>query len=400
MAQYRLAFVTLFALTFLNFMFIFNHLMTSLNGPHQLKENNCAGTTALNSKNKKIQLNFDIMDIYRIDVSCDYITRDLGAKISNEYANSNKKCSFSSKNSNINLNIKETLNKLDKIKYDPFLNASIHYDPFDNKTQVEMFNNLELGGVWTPKVNSGKPCSVDDLDHVVFIVPFSRSRFDNLKLFLINMHSYLQNYPYSFKYRILIVEQIDMEVNFNKGRLINAAVKHVIDSKENVDCIVIHDIDMIPSTDGDSLGEKGDYRCRKMPWHLSRKVFNLKTKEERIYNQFLTGGILSLRLGHFLKVNGFSNEYFGWGAEDDDFQVRMFNSNLCIMRPGLVVGEKASFMMLPHDSSKANHGRFSYLSNALIRQSQDGLSNIQHLVQVVNLKYLKSFTYLAIKVSA
>ena len=32
----------------------------------------------------------------------------------------------------------------------------------------------------------------------------------------------------------------------------------------------------------------------------------------------LIGGVLTLPLQHFLRVNGFSNMFWGWGGEDDD----------------------------------------------------------------------------------
>jgi hypothetical protein len=46
----------------------------------------------------KISLNFNILDIYRIDISCEYITRDLGSQVSRHYRNFNKKCALASLN--------------------------------------------------------------------------------------------------------------------------------------------------------------------------------------------------------------------------------------------------------------------------------------------------------------
>jgi len=35
------------------------------------------------------------------------------------------------------------------------------------------------------------------------------------------------------------------------------------------------------------------------------------------------GGVLSMRTEHFQRVNGYSNLYWGWGAEDDDMAYRL-----------------------------------------------------------------------------
>ena len=39
------------------------------------------------------------------------------------------------------------------------------------------------------------------------------------------------------------------------------------------------------------------------------------------YKTFL-GGVTAFSTEHYRKINGFSNIYFGWGAEDDDLHRR------------------------------------------------------------------------------
>lgn len=42
----------------------------------------------------------------------------------------------------------------------------------------------------------------------------------------------------------------------------------------------------------------------------------------RLPYQMLVGGVFAIKREHFLKVNGFSNLYWGWGGEDDDMAYR------------------------------------------------------------------------------
>jgi len=268
-----------------------------------------------NSNNNKLTLNFNIMDIYRLDISCNYITRDLGQKISTAYKNGKKKCSLSSLNPNINKMVLESVNKSFLNTYVPTFNlqSTRDFKPFDDYTKTEILENhsqfkeLQPGGIWMPKLNEPQHvCDHASLDEIVFIVPFSESRLDNLKLFLINMHWYLQTVEYKFNYRIIVVEQ-DMKKKslFNKGRLINRAVRYALENIKNIDCLVIHDVDLVPSEDSLQLDQRGDYRCKQMPFHMTNQVYLSSGKESRIYNSFLTGGILSLRPEHFIASNGF-----------------------------------------------------------------------------------------------
>ena len=46
----------------------------------------------------------------------------------------------------------------------------------------------------------------------------------------------------------------------------------------------------------------------------------------RLPYENLVGGVFSLRTEHFRQLNGYSNSYWGWGAEDDDMSVRYSSS--------------------------------------------------------------------------
>lgn len=51
-------------------------------------------------------------------------------------------------------------------------------------------------------------------------------------------------------------------------------------------------------------------------------VVNVSLKSCRLpYNQYF-GGVSSMSKEQYLKINGFPNNYWGWGGEDDDIYNR------------------------------------------------------------------------------
>lgn len=53
----------------------------------------------------------------------------------------------------------------------------------------------------------------------------------------------------------------------------------------------------------------------------------------------------------FEQVNGFSNEFWGWGGEDDDLNKRLQAQNMTVLRfPGSV----ARYTMIKHGEDKRN----------------------------------------------
>ena len=124
----------------------------------------------------------------------------------------------------------------------------------------------------------------------------------------------------------------------------NAAFMEI--SKDNSwDCYIFNDVDLLPERDGIP------YRCTHNPVHLSVAVNTLGYR--LMYDQ-LFGGVIALTPHHFTLVNGFSNCYFGWGAEDDDMYIRVKSAGLNITR---YPKELARFTMTKHQKEKGSNER-------------------------------------------
>lgn len=75
----------------------------------------------------------------------------------------------------------------------------------------------------------------------------------------------------------------------------------------------------------------------------------------------------------FVHVNGFSNLFYGWGGEDDDFYRRLVNKNYKIIRFN---PRYAQYTMLKHAKESPNPDRVQYLKNGFLRYETDGLNSL------------------------
>ena len=176
---------------------------------------------------------------------------------------------------------------------------------------------------------------------LAIIVPF-RNRFEELQEFVPYMKNFLRNQ--SIVNDIYIVNQVE-EVNstnlamktvhsslfcfqvddfrFNRASLINIGFLHV-NKLSKYDYIVMHDVDLIPINPQlrYSFPEEGN----------ALHIASPKTHPKYHYDNFV-GGILILTSKDFLKLNGLSNRYWGWGLEDDEFYLRMKQGGVKVNRP-------------------------------------------------------------------
>ena len=142
---------------------------------------------------------------------------------------------------------------------------------------------------------------------LAIIVPY-RDRESHLEVFVPYMQEYLKEYDY----KIFVIEQSDSKP-FNRGKLLNVGARIAI--KEGFDYFALHDVDMLPL-------KNVDYSYPETPIHLISKV----DKEVPFIDYF--GGVTLFNVHDYKLVNGYSNEYWGWGFEDDDLLYRCIQRNI------------------------------------------------------------------------
>uniref|UniRef100_A0A914WE52 Beta-1,4-N-acetylgalactosaminyltransferase n=1 Tax=Plectus sambesii TaxID=2011161 RepID=A0A914WE52_9BILA len=183
--------------------------------------------------------------------------------------------------------------------------------------------DLKPGGSW-------RPTNCIAQSKLALIIPF-RDRDYHLYKLLSILFQVLKRQQLDF--RIILAEQHGTGP-FNKGRIMNAAFEYA--QKLDVDCVVFHDVDVLPEDD------RIPYGCPKLPRHLGGRV---STLDYKVWFDYMTGGAFAISMDHYIKANGYSNEFWGWGGEDDDFGRRLKASGLKIIRPDAVIGK---YTMLTH----------------------------------------------------
>jgi hypothetical protein len=106
--------------------------------------------------------------------------------------------------------------------------------------------------------------------------------------------------------------QIDNKL-FNRGAMKNIAAEHAFN--DGCDYIAWHDVDMLPH-------EEADYSYpEETPVHIATKLS--KYSYGLGYDQYF-GGVVIFNREQVEKTNGYSNDYWDWGQEDDDLFWRCY----------------------------------------------------------------------------
>lgn len=165
---------------------------------------------------------------------------------------------------------------------------------------------------------------LDFSKRLAIIVPY-RDRQEHLSQYVPHVTAYLCEAAPELRYTIHIIEQLGTSP-FNRGKLLNSGFNIAVNQ---ADYFVFHDVDYLPV--------KADYSYVQQP---TRLIWNgLVLRED--YNTFF-GAVTAFNRADFETVNGYPNDYWGWGFEDVDLRLRCECAGLTIaMRDG-------TFKALPH----------------------------------------------------
>jgi hypothetical protein len=113
-------------------------------------------------------------------------------------------------------------------------------------------------------------------------------------------------------FRIYIIEQSNDKRKFNRGKLLN--IGYSIAAREGCKAFIFHDVDLLPSSElFESYMTIPD---DKRPIHIAR-VWDRYSDNKKYF-----GGITSFNDKAFREMNGFPNNFWGWGGEDDELYKR------------------------------------------------------------------------------
>lgn len=211
------------------------------------------------------------------------------------------------------------------------------------------------------------------------VVPY-RDREFHLKIFKDHMKNYLSTYFPEHKFDIWIIEQADDEL-FNRGWLMNVGLTE-LSKVQDSGCVVLHDVDMVPQPGV-------PYTQCDWPIQLGSEMEHRNWTVR--YEQYC-GGVVSMRLEHWKQINGASNDYVGWGLEDDDLRERLRRQKGFVIACSHVRHRpEDSRLLTPHQvcirRPPLGHGRFNSLARNRIYHGKKKLGDINVSKDMINEMY-------------
>ncbi|XP_029468031.1 beta-1,4-galactosyltransferase 1-like [Rhinatrema bivittatum] len=234
---------------------------------------------------------------------------------------------------------------------------------------------VRVGGRHTPE-----DCLA--LQKVAVIIPF-RNRDVHLKYWLYYLHPILQRQQ--LDYGVYVINQ-DGEETFNRAKLMNVGFAEALKDYD-YDCFVFSDVDLIP------MDDRNIYKCYLQPRHIavSTDKFGFKLPYKQSF-----GGVIALSKDQFQEINGFSNNYWGWGGEDDDIYKRIISRHMSLSRPDAIIGK---YRMIRHNrdvKNEPNPQRFVKNVRTKWMMNSDGINSLSY--KVVKIQKFPLYTKITVNI--
>jgi hypothetical protein len=192
-------------------------------------------------------------------------------------------------------------------------------------------------------------------------VPY-RNREAHLKEFIPRVGKFLEER--GIDYCMYFGHQVDDKL-FNRGAMKNVAAEQAF--KDGCDYIVWHDIDMIPEDDHCDYSFPED-NPRHIAIHISKTNYHLK------YADYFGGAVIFSK-EQVEKTNGYSNDYWDWGMEDDDLFWRCVLEGYADIsyvdyektKPFLRFNGSSSYVKIPSSPTLKNLTHNSHTISVLVR---------------------------------
>lgn len=219
------------------------------------------------------------------------------------------------------------------------------------------------------------PRSRESSDHrrIGIIVPFRGEPSSASFSYLCNrLPAHLDGQGVEF--HLLAVNQVDKHP-FNRAALANVGVTilggggrragfDALD-RRTFGCLAIHDVDRAPADSASNAScaslSAHYYSCSNLIPHV-------------LHPESFTGGVLLVRDSVYRAVNGFSNEFWGWGHEDNDFYLRLRACGLPPKHP-----EGLDWCMEHKDCTQCKRAKLSSL--AALRAETRSIARLQETMQ-------------------
>jgi len=214
--------------------------------------------------------------------------------------------------------------------------------------------------------------------NLCIIIPYRNDKFiereNHLKWFIKKSKIFNENV------KILIIEQSNDNKKFNRGKLLNIG----IELSKNIDYYILHDVDLFP--DKELL--EYYYTYPNKPLHIAR----VWTSKYTGFTYF--GGITSVSKKMLIQSNGFPNNFYGWGGEDDALYNRIAKNNNIIYVPNKGKVDEYEHIHQGNLSKKENINKKKLILDDLNNYKYNGLNNLKYkkIKEIIINKNIKKIT--------